>query len=115
MASVAGLVGAPDASAYAASKGGIVNRSRSMALVFEAYGIRVNCLCPGMTDTAQGDLFVRHNNPGADTKDVKRAWQPLRYLATPDDIAKAALYMASDDSAFMTGTIFVIDGGLTAQ
>ena len=115
MASVAGLVGAPDASAYAASKGGIVNLSRSMALDFAPYNIRVNCLCPGMTDTAQGDMVVGHNKPGMDPKEAKRRWQPLNYMATPEDIAKAALYMASEDSAFMTGTVFVIDGGFTAQ
>ena len=58
VASVAGLVGAADASCYAASKGGIVNLSRSMALDFAPYNVRVNCLCPGMTDTAQGDTVV---------------------------------------------------------
>jgi len=115
VASVAGLVGAKDASAYASSKGGIVNLSRSMALDFAPYNIRVNCLCPGMTDTAQGDSVVRHYKPETDPMEAKRTWQPLHHVGTPDDIAKAALYIASDDSAFMTGTIFVIDGGLTAQ
>jgi len=115
VASVAGLVGAQDASAYASSKGGIVNLSRSMALDFAPYNIRVNCLCPGMTDTAQGDSVVGHYKPETDPTEAKRTWQPLQHVGTPDDIAKAALYMASDDSEFMTGTIFVIDGGLTAQ
>ena len=63
IASVAGLVGAPGASCYAASKGGIVNLSRSMALDFAPYNVRVNCLCPGMTDTAQGDTVVGHYKP----------------------------------------------------
>jgi NAD(P)-dependent dehydrogenase (short-subunit alcohol dehydrogenase family) len=115
VASVAGLVGAQDASAYASSKGGIVNLSRSMALDFAPYNIRVNCLCPGMTDTAQGDTVVGHYKPDCDPTEAKRTWQPLQHVGTPDDVAKAALYMASDDSEFMTGTIFVIDGGLTAQ
>lgn len=115
VASVAGLVGAPDASAYAASKGGIVNLSRSMALDFAPYNIRVNCLCPGMTDTAQGDSVVGHNKPDMNPTEAKRTWQPLQRVCTPDDVAKAALYMASDDSGFMTGSVFVLDGGLTAQ
>lgn len=115
VASVAGLVGAPGASAYAASKGGIVNLSRSMALDFAPYNIRVNCLCPGMIDSAQGDTVVSHYKPEMDSQEAKRTWQPLAHIGTPDDAAKAALYIASDDSAFMTGSIFVIDGGLTAQ
>jgi NAD(P)-dependent dehydrogenase (short-subunit alcohol dehydrogenase family) len=115
VASVAGLVGAPEASAYAASKGGIVNLSRSMALDFAPHHIRVNCLCPGLTDTAQGDSVVGHYKPTADPTEAKRTWQPLHRVGTAEDVAKAALYIASDDSEFMTGSIFVIDGGLTAQ
>ncbi len=115
VSSVAGLVGAPDASCYAASKGGIVNLSRSMALDFAPYNIRVNCLCPGMTETAQGVTVVAHYKPGGNQTEEKRNWQPLRHVGTADDVAKAALYIASDDAAFMTGSIFVLDGGLTAQ
>ena len=115
VASVAGLVGAPEASAYAASKGGIVNLSRSMALDFAPHNIRVNCLCPGMTDTAQGDSVVGYYKPSTDPTEAKRTWQPLPRVGTPEDVAKAALYIASDDAAFMTGSVFVIDGGLTAQ
>ena len=115
VASVAGLVGAPEASAYAASKGGVVNLSRSMALDFAPYNIRVNCLCPGLIDTAQGDSVVGHYKPEMDPTEAKRTWQPVHRVGTPEDIAKAALYMASDDAEFMTGSIFVIDGGLTAQ
>ena len=115
VASVAGLVGAPGASCYAASKGGIVNLSRSMALDFAPYDVRVNCLCPGMTDTAQGDSVVGHYKPQTDPTEAKRHWQPLARIGTTEDVAKAALYLASDDSEFMTGSIHVLDGGLTAQ
>lgn len=115
VSSVAGLVGAADASAYAASKGGIVNLSRSMALDFAPFNVRVNCLCPGMTDTAQGDTVVAHYKPDGNPAEEKRNWQPLRRIGTPDDVAKAALYIASDDAEFMTGSIHVLDGGLTAQ
>jgi len=115
VASVAGLVGAAGASCYAASKGGVVNLSRSMALDFAPFNVRVNCLCPGMTDTAQGDTVVGHYKPTADPTEAKRHWQPLERVGTPEDAAKAALYLASDDSEFMTGSIHVLDGGLTAQ
>jgi len=115
VASVAGLVGAADASSYAASKGGIVNLSRSMALDYAPFNVRVNCLCPGMTDTAQGHSVVAHYKPDGDQNEEKRNWQPLRRVCTPDDVAKAALYLASDDAEFMTGSMFVLDGGLTAQ
>jgi NAD(P)-dependent dehydrogenase (short-subunit alcohol dehydrogenase family) len=115
MASVAGLVGAADASCYAASKGGIVNLSRSMALDFAPYNVRVNCLCPGMIDTAQGDSVVGHYKPDGNKAEEKRNWQPLHRVGTPEDVAQAALYLASDDAEFMTGSIHVLDGGLTAQ
>ncbi len=115
VSSVAGMVGARGASAYAASKGGIINLSRSMALDFAPFNVRVNCLCPGMTDTAQGDTVVAHYKPDGDPTQAKRNWQPLRRVGTADDVAKAALYMASEDSEFMTGAIQVLDGGLTAE
>jgi len=115
VASVAGLVGAADASSYAASKGGIVNLSRSMALDYAPFNVRVNCLCPGMTETAQGHTVVAHYKPDGDQTEEKRNWQPLRRVCMPDDVAKAALYLASDDAEFMTGSMFVLDGGLTAQ
>jgi NAD(P)-dependent dehydrogenase (short-subunit alcohol dehydrogenase family) len=115
VSSVAGMVGAREASAYAASKGGIINLSRSMALDFAPFNVRVNCLCPGMTDTAQGDTVVGHYKPDANPIEAKRNWQPLRHVGTAEDVAKAALYMASEDSAFMTGALQVLDGGLTAE
>jgi NAD(P)-dependent dehydrogenase (short-subunit alcohol dehydrogenase family) len=115
VSSVAGMVGAREASAYAASKGGIINLSRSMALDFAPFNVRVNCLCPGMIDTAQGVTVVAHYKPGGNQMEEKRNWQPLRHVGTADDVAKAALYIASDDAEFMTGSIFVLDGGLTAE
>jgi NAD(P)-dependent dehydrogenase (short-subunit alcohol dehydrogenase family) len=115
VASVAGMVGAADASAYAASKGAVINLTRSMALDFAPHNVRVNCVCPGMTDTAMGDDVVGHYRPGADGRETKANWQPLVKVGSPEDIAKAILYMVSDDAAFMTGSVVVVDGGLTAQ
>jgi NAD(P)-dependent dehydrogenase (short-subunit alcohol dehydrogenase family) len=115
IASVAGLVGAADASAYAASKGAIVNLTRSMALDFAPYNVRVNCVCPGMMDTAMGDVVIGHYYPDRDPAEAKRTWQPLGRAGRPEDVAKAVIYIASDDAAFMTGSVLVVDGGLTAQ
>jgi NAD(P)-dependent dehydrogenase (short-subunit alcohol dehydrogenase family) len=115
VASVAGLVGATDACAYVASKGGVVNLTRGMALDFAPFRIRVNALCPGMTDTPMGDRVVGYYKPGADPKASKATWQPLERVGTPADMAAMAVFLASDDAAFATGAMFVVDGGLTAQ
>ncbi|UCE56188.1 MAG: SDR family oxidoreductase [Desulfobacterales bacterium] len=113
IASVAGLVGAKEASAYNASKGGVVNLTRGMALDFAQDRIRVNCICPGLIETAQGDMVVAHYAPDQDPQAAMASWQPMAQIGKPQDVAKAALYFASDDSSFATGSIFVIDGGLT--
>ncbi len=115
VASVAGLVGSREASAYNASKGGIVNLTRGMALDFAKDNIRVNCICPGLIESALGDVVVAHYAPGKDPKTAMTSWQPIARIGIPQDVAKAALYLASDDSSFATGSIFVIDGGLTAE
>lgn len=115
IASVAGLVGARDASAYIASKGGVVNLTRGMALDFAKDNIRVNCLCPGLIQTAIGDMVVSHYAPEKEPLKAMSTWQPLPRVGIPQDIAGAALYLASDHSAFATGAIFVVDGGLTAE
>lgn len=115
VASVAGMVGAADAAAYAASKGAVINLTRSMALDFAPHNVRVNCVCPGMMDTEMGDTVVGHYRPAADAKASKAAWQPLERVGVSEDVAKAVLYMVSDDSLFMTGSSLVVDGGLTAQ
>jgi NAD(P)-dependent dehydrogenase (short-subunit alcohol dehydrogenase family) len=86
-----------------------------MALDFAPDNIRVNCICPGMIDTAQGDTVVAHYAPEKDPKEAKVTWQPLHKRGLPEDVAALALYLASDNSAFMTGSILVIDGGLTAE
>ena len=115
IASISGIVGGREASAYNASKGGVVNLTRAMALDFSKDCIRVNCICPGLINTAQGDMVVDHYAPGEDHQRAMGSWQPLARVGMPEDVAKAALFFASDDSAFATGSIFIIDGGLTAE
>lgn len=115
IASVAGLVGGRESSAYNASKGGVVNLTRAMALDYASDHIRVNCICPGLIKSAQGDMVVAYYAPGQDPEPAMASWQPLSKMGMPQDVARAALYFASDDSDFATGSIFVIDGGLTAE
>jgi NAD(P)-dependent dehydrogenase (short-subunit alcohol dehydrogenase family) len=106
-----GLVGGPKAAAYCASKGGVVLLTRAMALDHGEENIRVNCICPGDTDTPllRGEADQLGERIEAFLE--KAADRPLRRIGRPEDIARAALYLASDASAFVTGTSLVIDGG----
>jgi 2-keto-3-deoxy-L-fuconate dehydrogenase len=111
MASVAGLIGLPGRAAYCASKGAVIAMTRALAVDHVADGIRVNAVCPGTVDSP----WVRHLvEEVGESIDALRARQPMGRLGSPDEIAEAVLYLASDDAAFVTGTALVIDGGLTA-
>jgi NAD(P)-dependent dehydrogenase (short-subunit alcohol dehydrogenase family) len=106
-----GLVGGPDAAVYCASKGAVVLLTKSMAIDFGSDGIRVNCLCPGDTNTNM--LREEAHQLGEAEADVLAASanRPLGRVGTPEDIAKAALFLAADQSAYVTGTNLVVDGG----
>jgi len=106
-----GLVGGADAVSYCASKGAVVNMTRAMAIDHGKDNIRVNCICPGDTDT--GMLRSEARQLGIpDTEFLaEAASRPLGRIGTPEDIAQAALYLASDAAAFVTGTVLVVDGG----
>jgi len=110
-ASIAALIGSEAAHAYTAAKGGMVALSRALAVEFGPKNIRVNCICPGAIDTPMiapvidplkksGEPFMR---------------SPIRRLGMPEDIANCALYLASDESSFVTGATLVVDGGYIAQ
>jgi meso-butanediol dehydrogenase / (S,S)-butanediol dehydrogenase / diacetyl reductase len=111
MASIAGLVGLKNRAAYCASKGAVVALTRALALDHVADRVRVNCICPGTVDSP----WVRRllEDAGEPLESLV-ARQPLGRLGTPEEIAAAVLYVASDAAAFMTGSALVIDGGLTA-
>jgi 2-keto-3-deoxy-L-fuconate dehydrogenase len=111
MASVAALVGLRNRAAYCASKGAVVALTRALAVDHVGDGIRVNAVCPGTVDSPWVRRLVEEVG---ESLDALRARQPLGRLGRPDEIAGAVLYLASDDAAFVTGTAFVIDGGLTA-
>jgi len=106
-----GLVGGRQAAAYCASKAAVVNLTRAMALDHGPQNIRVNCVCPG--DTATGMLRDEARQLGAAEADflAQAADRPLRRVGTPEEIAQAVLYLASDAASFVTGTALVVDGG----
>jgi NAD(P)-dependent dehydrogenase (short-subunit alcohol dehydrogenase family) len=111
MASVGGLIGFRNRAAYCASKGAVIALTRALALDHVADGVRVNAVCPGTVDSPWVRRLVEEVG---ESLDALRARQPMGRLGTPDEIAEAVLYLASDHAAFVTGTAFVIDGGLTA-
>ena len=112
MASVVSSVkGAPKRCAYGASKAAVVGLTKAIAADFVQYGIRCNALCPGTTQTPS---LNERMAAGGDIEAARAAFiarQPMGRLGTADEIAQAALYLASDASSFMTGQTFVIDGG----
>lgn len=115
MSSVAALVGLPDRAAYCAAKGAVSALTRAMAVDHVSQGIRVNAICPGTVDTPWvAALVSRAEDPDAVRQNMT-ARQPMGRLGTADEIAAAAVYLASDEAAFVTGTELVIDGGLTAR
>jgi NAD(P)-dependent dehydrogenase (short-subunit alcohol dehydrogenase family) len=112
--SVAGMIGLPNRASYCASKGAVTAFTKQVAVQYAGTGVRCNCVCPGTVDSPWvGRLMDETEDPAA-TRAALTARQPLGRLGTPEEIAKAALYLASDDAAFITGTALVIDGGLTA-
>ncbi|RIK41729.1 MAG: short-chain dehydrogenase [Chloroflexi bacterium] len=114
-ASELALVGSPENPVYCATKAGLIGMARAMALDHAAQGIRVNCICPGAVYTPMlAASFAVAPDPAEDEADIIRR-MPLGRIGTAEEIAKAALFLASDDSAFMTGTALVVDGGWTAR
>lgn len=105
-ASMYGWVGSPGSAAYNAAKGGVVNFTRSIGLEYAEHNIRVNALCPGFIDTP----IIPE-----ESKDILKQMTPMKRLGQSEEMAKAVLFLASDDSSFMTGASLVVDGGYTAQ
>ena len=111
-ASVAGLVGLPKNAAYAASKGGVVQLTRTAALEFATSGVRVNCICPGFVETA---LLGGTEQTDANRAKLLGFLQPMTRLGGVDEIAELVLFLASDSASFMTGAVIPIDGGYVAR
>jgi NAD(P)-dependent dehydrogenase (short-subunit alcohol dehydrogenase family) len=111
-ASVAGLVGFAGIPAYCASKGGVVQLTRTAALEYATQGIRVNCLCPGVIDTPMVERFT-HDNPEGLAQ--LTSMEPVSRLGKANEVAELALFLASDRSSFITGAIIPVDGGFVAR
>lgn len=108
-ASAMGLVGYKGKAGYAAAKGGVIQLTKSAALDYATDGIRVNAICPGMTWTG----LAHGGREGPPPED--KVPQPMRRWGLPEELAAAALFLASDESSFVTGTAIPVDGGLVAR
>jgi NAD(P)-dependent dehydrogenase (short-subunit alcohol dehydrogenase family) len=106
-----GLAGGPKAAAYCASKGAVVLLTKAMAIDHGPQGIRVNCICPGDTDTAMLRGEALQLGESSERFLAEAARRPLGRIGKPEEIAQAALYLATDASSFVTGTALVVDGG----
>lgn len=119
VASIEGIIGEPMVPSYNASKGGvrIFTRSAAAHCARKGYGIRINNLCPGYAATAMisGGLQTLGSDVAEQFQGYLEQRIPMGRLATSDEIAKAALFLASDDSSYMTGSDLVVDGGYLAQ
>jgi 2-keto-3-deoxy-L-fuconate dehydrogenase len=117
IASVAGMIAIDQRFPYSASKGAVISMTRSIAIDFVTQGIRCNAICPGTVHTPFVEGYLARNFAGREdeVRQQLHARQPIGRMGRPDEIANAALYLASDEAAFVTGSTLVIDGGWTAK
>ncbi|MCF8720190.1 SDR family NAD(P)-dependent oxidoreductase [Nitrospina gracilis] len=112
ISSILGLVAVPQTGAYNVSKGALNQLSRSIAVEYGPLNIRSNALCPGMVETDMTEAL-------RDNKELMEDWKehyyPMRRFAKPEEVANACLFLASDESSFITGTVLPVDGGFTAM
>ncbi len=111
ISSILGISGAPDRAAYSASKAGVIMLTKALAVDWAKHGIYVNCIAPGYVKTEQIAERIRE---GAYSEDAIANRTLLKRMADPSDIAKAALFLVSDDANYITGQTLVVDGGWTA-
>jgi NAD(P)-dependent dehydrogenase (short-subunit alcohol dehydrogenase family) len=114
VSSVIGLVGARNRLAYSASKGAVTLLTKSMALDHAAENIRVNCICPGIVETELVSEFITKAPDPEAARKQRVGLHPLGRFGKPEEIAHMAVYLASDESAWVTGAAFPIDGGYSA-
>ena len=114
-ASISGVVGLPGQAAYCASKGAVVQLTRQLAVDYAAAKIRVNAVAPGAVDTPFLMNLVEAQEDPAALRAAIEAEHPLGRLASAEEIARSIVFLASDDAAFITGTVLMVDGGFTAR
>ncbi len=117
IASVAGIVAVARRFAYCATKGAVISMTQSTAMDFVDQNIRCNCICPGTVETPFVEAYLQKYHVGEveETRQALHARQPLGRMGRPEEIAPLALYLASDEAAYVTGAQMTIDGGLTAR
>jgi NAD(P)-dependent dehydrogenase (short-subunit alcohol dehydrogenase family) len=115
MASVLAFIGRARASAYNAAKGGVVALTKNMALDYVANNIRINAVCTGFVDTDLVRRYVNASENPAKTYEELVQLHPMGRLAKPEEIAYSVLFLASDESSFITGSSLIIDGGYSAR
>jgi len=115
LSSIYGIVGAPDIPPYHASKGAVRMMTKTDALIYAPHGIRVNSVHPGFIWTPLVESFLESQGDVSQGRNALDALHPIGHIGEPDDIAYGVVYLASDESKFVTGTELVIDGGYTAR
>lgn len=110
MCSLGAMLGIPGAAAYSASKGALLQMTKSLACEWARFGINVNCICPGFVDTP----LISDNTSNEKWMAYMNMRTPMRRLAKPDDVAGSVLFLASDMAQYITGTSIVIDGGFSS-
>lgn len=114
-ASISGMVGLASQAAYCAAKGAVVQLVRQLAVEYAAHNIRVNAVGPGAIATPFLDRYIDAQPDPKVAEDAVRAAHPMKRWATPEEVAKAIAYLASDDASFVTGHVLMVDGGYVAQ
>ncbi len=114
VASIAGLVGVHRMAAYCASKGAVISLTRQMAIDYVSFGIRVNAIAPGTIATTEMGRRLLQSDDTPEARARRLSKYPMGRFATEEEIAAAALFLMSDESSFVTGSVLTVDGGMTA-
>lgn len=115
ISSVLGFYGYPGSSPYCAAKGGLIMLTKATAVDCAQFAIRANCICPGAIETPAFGILYPDSTKLERRLNLYRKWYPVGRIGRPEDIAPLASYLAGDESSFVTGSIFMVDGGMHAQ
>jgi len=113
--SIVGSIAQRNRAVYAASKGAVVQLTKAMALDYAPFHVRVNCICPAVVETEMAVPFLESARKDQKIWDCIICRHPIGRIGTPEEVAQAVLFLASDESSWITGTVLMVDGGYTAQ